>query len=309
MIHFLKLIRYQNLLMLALMQLIFRYGFLKSQNVPLALADWQYILFVISTVCIAAAGYIINNIFDQDTDGENKPNNVIIGKQISESNAYNYYVALNIIGVGIGFYLSNVIQRPSFAAVFILIAATLYFYATSMKQSLLIGNIIIALLLSTSVLLIGVFDLLPATYEENRPVMAILFRILIDYAIFAFIINFIREIVKDLEDVNGDYNQGMSTLPIILGVARTSKIVFALSFIPIIAILYYINAYLFANGLLISTIYGLIFILSPLLYFTVKIWSAEKPKDFHHLSVVLKWIMFFGILSILVINYNMKHHA
>ncbi|HLF51849.1 geranylgeranylglycerol-phosphate geranylgeranyltransferase [Flavobacterium sp.] len=309
MIHFLKLIRYQNLLMLALMQLIFRYGFLKSQNVPLALADWQYVLFVISTVCIAAAGYIINNIFDQDTDGENKPNNVIIGKQISESNAYNYYVALNIIGVGIGFYLSNVIQRPSFAAVFILIAATLYFYATSMKQSLLIGNIIIALLLSTSVLLIGVFNLLPATYEENRPVMAILFRILIDYAIFAFIINFIREIVKDLEDVNGDYNQGMSTLPIILGVARTSKIVFALSFIPIIAILYYINAYLFANGLLMSTIYGLIFILSPLLYFTVKIWSAEKPKDFNHLSVVLKWIMFFGILSILVINYNMKHHA
>ena len=309
MIHFLKLIRYQNLLMLALMQLIFRYGFLKSQNVPLALADWQYVLFVISTVCIAAAGYIINNIFDQDTDGENKPNNVIIGKQISESNAYNYYVALNIIGVGIGFYLSNVIQRPSFAAVFILIAATLYFYATSMKQSLLIGNIIIALLLSTSVLLIGVFNLLPATYEENRPVMAILFRILIDYAIFAFIINFIREIVKDLEDVNGDYNQGMSTLPIILGVARTSKIVFALSFIPIIAILYYINAYLFANGLLMSTIYGLIFILSPLLYFTVKIWSAEKPKDFNHLSVVLKWIMFFGILSILVINYNMKQHA
>jgi 4-hydroxybenzoate polyprenyltransferase len=297
--------------MLAFMQLIFRYGFLKLQNVPvpLALADWQYALLVLSTVCIAAGGFIINNIFDQDTDNENKPDSVIIGKYISEAKAYNYYVALNIIGVGIGFYLSNVILKPSFAAVFILIAATLYFYATSLKQSLLIGNIIIALLLALSVVIVGLFDLLPATYEENRPTMGMLFGILLDYAVFAFIINLIREIVKDLEDVNGDYNQGMSTLPIVLGVERTSKIVFALSFIPILCILYYINSYLFANNLLISTIYGLIFIVSPLLYFTVKVWSAKKTKDFNHLSMILKWILFFGILSILVISLNMKHYA
>ena len=59
---YLKLIRYQNLLMLALMQLIFRYGFLELQNIPLDLVDWQYILLVLATVCIAAGGYIVNNI-------------------------------------------------------------------------------------------------------------------------------------------------------------------------------------------------------------------------------------------------------
>ena len=60
---YLKLIRYQNLLMLALMQLIFRYGFLKLENIPLALADWQYLLLVLATVLLAAGGYVINNIF------------------------------------------------------------------------------------------------------------------------------------------------------------------------------------------------------------------------------------------------------
>ena len=95
--NFLKLIRYQNLLLLAFMQLIFRYGFLKLQNVPvlLSLADWQYVLLVLSTICIAAGGYIINNIFDQGTDSENKPDAVIVGKYISESKAYSYYVAFN----------------------------------------------------------------------------------------------------------------------------------------------------------------------------------------------------------------------
>jgi 4-hydroxybenzoate polyprenyltransferase len=305
--NFLKLIRYPNLLMLAFMQLIFRYGFLKLQNIPLALNDWQYGLLVLSTVLIAAGGYVINNIFDQDTDNDNKPNNVIVGKSISETNAYSIYVALNITGVSIGFYLSNVIAKPGFAALFILIAATLYFYAINWKQMLLIGNFIVALLLSFSVIIIGIFDLFPVVNQSNQPLMANLFSILIDYAVFAFMINFIREIVKDLEDVNGDYNQGMRTLPITLGISRTAKVVSILSFIPVCAILLYINNYLMP--LLFVTIYMLLFVVGPLLYFSIKIWSASSQKEFHVLSLLLKWILLFGILSILVISLNMKYNA
>lgn len=304
---YLKLIRYQNLLMLALMQLIFRYGFLKLENIPLALADWQYLLLVLSTVLLAAGGYVINNIFDQATDHDNKPDTVIVGRSISEAHAYNIYVALNITGVGIGFYLSNVIQKPGFASIFIMIAAALYFYATSLKQMVLIGNIVVAALLSCSVIIIGIFDLFPVITPENQPMMANLFSILLDFAVFAFMINFIREIVKDLEDVNGDYNQGMSTLPIVLGISRTAKITFGLSFIPILVILVYINTYLIP--LLYATIYMFLFILGPLFYFMIKIWTAKKQKEFHSLSLLLKWILFFGILSVLVISLNIKYNA
>jgi len=306
---YLKLIRYQNLLMLAFMQLIFRYGFLELQNIPLALADWQYILLVLATVSIAAGGYVINNIMDVETDTENKPENVIVGKFISHTKAYNLYIGLTFFGVAIGFYLSNVIGKPSFASLFIILAATLYFYATNLKQSLLVGNIIVALLLSFSVIIIGIFDLFPLTNEENRPLMGLLFSILLDYAIFAFILNFIREIVKDLQDVEGDSSQGMNTLPIAFGVKKTTKLVFGLSIIPIVLILNYINANLFSAGLLYGTLFGLVFILAPLLYFTIKIWFAIKTKDFHHLSTVLKWILFFGILSIVVISLNIKYNA
>jgi 4-hydroxybenzoate polyprenyltransferase len=307
--NYLKLIRYQNLLMLAFMQLIFRYGFLELQNIPLALADWQYGLLVLATMSIAAGGYIINNIFDVETDTENKPDNVIVGIFISETKAYNLYIGFTVIGVAIGFYLSNVIDKPGFASIFIIIAATLYFYATSLKQSLLIGNIIVAMLLSFSVIIIGIFDLYPVTNEGNRSVMGLLFGILLDYAIFAFIINFIREIVKDLQDVEGDSNQGMNTLPIAFGIKNTSKLVFGLSFIPVILILNYIKSNLFSADLLFGTIFGLVFILAPLVYFTIKIWSANNQKDFHHLSTVLKWILFFGILSIVVISLNIKYNA
>ena len=306
---FFKLIRYQNLILLALMQFIFRYGFLKLQNVGLALADFQYALLVLATVLIAAAGYVINNIFDQNTDLENKPNTVVVGKTISEKNAYTIYVVLNIIGVAIGFYLSNVIQKPGFASIFILVASLLYFYATSLKQMLLVGNILVAALLSFSIIIVGFFDLYPAIYPGNQQEMSTLFSLLLDYAVMAFIINFIRELVKDLEDMNGDYNQGMSTLPIVLGRSRTVKVVFALSFIPIVLLLKYTLVYYFANNLFVATIYFLIFIIAPLIYFTIKTYDAKTVQEFKHLSTILKLVIFFGIISIAVVSLNILYNA
>jgi 4-hydroxybenzoate polyprenyltransferase len=306
---FLKLIRYQNLLMLAFMQLLFRYGFLKLQNVPLTLSEWQYGLLVLSTVLLAAAGYVINDVFDQDTDIENRPKELIVGKEITEAAAYNIYFALNSIGVGIGFYLSNVILKPSFAPIFILIAATLYIYATSLKQILLLGNFVVALLLSFSVIIIGIFDLYPVIDRANQPIMANLFSILLDFALFAFTINFIREIVKDLEDKKGDESQGMKTLPIVLGINNTSKLASILGLIPTAFLLVYINSYFVANNLIATTLYAFVFVVGPLLFFSIKIWSAKTKKEFSKLSLLLKWILFFGIISISIITLNIKYNA
>jgi 4-hydroxybenzoate polyprenyltransferase len=306
---YLQLIRLPNLFLLALMQLTFRYGFLVPQDIPLALADWQYLLLVLATVLIAAAGYVINDIFDQDSDAINKPERAIVGKFITEGRAYNIYVGLNITGVAIGFYLSNVILRPSFAVVFILIAALLYLYATNLKQTPLLGNLVVAALLALSVLIIGIFDLYPATYEANQKEMGVFFKILLDYAFFAFFINLIREIAKDAEDAKGDYNAGIKTLPILIGAGRTAKLIFVLLLIAVVFIVLYLNNHLMQNDLYHATIYSLVVVVAPLLYLAVKSWPATTTADFRHISSVLKWIIFFGILSIAVITFNIQMNA
>jgi 4-hydroxybenzoate polyprenyltransferase len=295
--------------MLAFMQLLFRFDFVELRQIPLALSNWQYALLVLSTTLLAAAGYVINDIFDQETDSINKPSKVIIGKGITENSAYSIYAGLNITGVCIGFYLSNIILKPSFATVFILIAATLYIYATSLKQMAVVGNIIVALVLSMSVIIIGIFDIYPATSAENQIAMANLFSILLDYAIFAFMINLLREMIKDIEDIKGDDQQEMKTLPVIIGANNATKIIFALSFIPIIILLLYINTYFVKNNLFIATAYVFIFVLGPLLYFTIKTFTAKTKEDFSALSSLLKWILFFGILSIIIINLNIEHNV
>lgn len=309
MTNYLKLIRYRHLLVLAFMQLIFRYGFLKLQNISLSLADWQYILLVLSTVCLAAGGAIINAIFQQDSDSENKPKFQVVGKFISENTAYNLYAGFTFIGVSIGFYLSNVIQKPNFAILFILIASTLYFYASSMKNSILVGNLIIAFVNSIYLLIIGLFDLLPSTFEGNQTVMGIHFSILIDYAIFTFIISFLIELVSDIKNTEGDKSQGLSTLAIAIGTLKAKKVALAISLIPIFCVLYYLKVYLFDAKLLYSFIYGLIFIIMPLIYFLIKILKANEPKEFRHLYLILNWILVLGYLSILVISLNIRYNA
>ena len=314
---YLKLIRIQNLLLLAFMQVLFRYTFLKtatfttltSTNNFLALSHFQFFLLVLATVCIAAAGYVINDIVDQSTDEIAKKR--IVGKTISESTAYNLYVALNLIGVGSGFYISNVIQKPSFAALFIFTAAILYIYATWLKQIAIVGNIVVALVLSFSILILGIFDLVPSTHEGNeiwegnKVQMRRVFSILTDYAIFAFIINFLRELVKDIEDTDADYASGIATLPVLIGKSRTIKIVFGLSFLPIILLVLYMNNNLANYDYAIY--YFLLFIVAPLLFFTIKSWSAKTQKDFANLSLLLKIILFFGIISIAVITYSVPN--
>ena len=287
------------------MQLVFRYLFLEQSYVDLALTDFNYILLVIATVCVAAGGYVINNIMDQETDEIAKPQNRVVGVSISETVAYNWYIGLTIVGVGIGFYLSNVIYKPTFASMFILVATLLYMYATSFKQIPVLGNVVVALLLSTSIIIIGLFDILPAIDVDNRFRMKEAFNILMEYAVFAFIINLIREIVKDLEDMDGDYQSGINTLPIMMGIPKTKIIVGILTVISIGILAYYINSNLFELDYVIY--YSMVFIIGPLIYFGVKLINAVTKKEFHHLSLVLKLILFFGIISIAVIVLNLKH--
>lgn len=294
---FLKLIRYENLLLLAFTQFIFRYAFLEQQEgLPLALNDWQYALFVLACVFIAAGGFLINAMLDR-----NKPFDQ------AEGISYNIYAALNIAGVGIGFYIANLVGSPGFSAVFIVVAATLYLYASSLKYSLLIGNLIVAVITALCVLMIGVFDLYPVITTENQPYLSTIFQLLMDYAVFIFLITFLREVVKDLRDIDTDYNAGANSLPIAIGKVRTAKAVFFAALVPVAILIYYGNTYII--NLLWTLVYGLLFILGPMIYFLIKIWNARTPKDFNHLSHVLWAVLLFTSLSIAVITFNIRYNA
>lgn len=294
--------------MIALVQILIKYAlfepFLESTELTITLNGFGFGLLVLSTLCIAAAGNIINDIYDTETDAINRSSKVIIGKSISEKTAYTLFFTLNIIGVLIGFYLSNLVGRSNFFAIFVLISGLLYIYASYLKQSLLLGNILISVLVSLSILIVGVFELIPVITAQNQTTQLTFFKILMDYAIFAFLINLVREITKDIEDIDGDYKSGMNTLPIAIGRDRASKVVFALTVVVLFVVVYYLVTYLLKFEIIIA--YFVILIIAPLIYISVKAFGAKTKKHYQHLSNMLKIVMLFGMLSMLLYPIVLK---
>lgn len=301
---YLQLVRFPNLLMIIATQLVIKYCFFEPFAVEITLNGFGYSLLIIATVCLAAAGNIINDIYDVQADSINKPNRVIIGKHLSEKKAYNLFIGLNVIGVLLGFYLSNMIGRPIFSGIFIMVSGILYLYATSLKSYLVVGNIIISVLVALVIILPALYDLLPVITPQNQATQRTFFSIILDYAIFAFLINWLREMVKDQQDIQGDHKAGINTLPISLGQERTNKLIFIISILPLVAILYYIYAYLYNN--MYALAYAVLFVLAPLLWFMFKIISTKHKKEFSTLNGLLKLILIFGIISIALYPFLWK---
>ncbi|RED48224.1 4-hydroxybenzoate polyprenyltransferase [Seonamhaeicola aphaedonensis] len=288
--------------MIALVQLLVKYALLEPLGALTSLSSLGITILILATICIASAGNIINDIYDIETDLVNKPDKVIVGKSISEKTAFNLFITLNVLGVALGYYLSHLVEKSGFFSLFVIISALLYVYASYLKQTLVLGNVVISILVGLSVLIVGIFELIPNITSENQQLQLVYFKIVLDYAFFAFLINLIRELTKDIEDIDGDYKVGMKTLPIAIGRERASNILFALTLVPILAIGYYIVYKIYQNQ--IAVIYFLVCILGPLIYISIKTFSAKTKKEFHHISNILKLVMLLGMLSLILYKFS-----
>ena len=298
---YLRLVRIGNLIFIALTMYLIKLGLFEPFGVAITLNLFGFTMLVLAVVFTAAAGYVINDIYDVQADAHNKPERSFIGKSISEKAGYRFYFTLNIIGVLLGFYVSNMIGKPGFSAFFVVGSAVLYLYNAQFKQSLLIGAFLVSVIVGLIPVGVGLYDLLPAIVPQNQQTQSVIFSVLIDYSIFALLINFIRELVKDQEDINGDYNAGYQTVSIVLGKERTNKVIFGVTLLPILFLVYYLYRYLFEH--LYAVMYTLLLLIGPLIYFAVNIWTASSQKNFRKLSKILKFVMFFGIISIALLQF------
>lgn len=294
-----KLFKPKNLALLAFAMFIFRYGFLEQQpGLLLALNHWQYALLVLSAVLIAAGGSLMEAVAGP---GKN-------GAAISEAKGYNIYGALNVVAIAIGYYLADVIGKSSFVAVFVIAASMLYFAANNFRQVMLIGNIFTALCVWASVIIIGIFNFYPfLAVLEFKDYYITMFDLLRDYALFAFFITLLYTIVKDMQNMDTDYNSNKITLPIAIGRDRAAKAAFGITIITIGLLLYYINTYII--GLIYALVFALVFVAGPLTFVVIKLWNAKTTKDFSLLATVIKLTMALTVVSVMVVTYNVNHHA
>ena len=294
---YLKLTRWKNLLLIVYVFIIFKLFLFTALNIATKLTLTQFIFLLLSVLFITAAGNIINNIYDIKSDTINKPNKVIVGKKITIETAKQWYKITNALGLILGIALCLNVEKPSYSFIFIATALLLYYYSKKLKSLPIIGNIVVSFLIAICVLILPFFDIDFSIKSSSQNLVTGIIKIL---AFFAFSLNLIRELVKDIEDVNGDYILKMKTLPILIGRIRSRKLASFLCVIPI-ALLFYIIIN-FSIAYKITVLYLLLFTLVPLIYIALKLNGTKKKSELHTLSSLLKIIMFSGISSMLIFS-------
>jgi 4-hydroxybenzoate polyprenyltransferase len=276
-----------------------------GEEIPMTLQfPWyDFLLLVAATVFITAGGYVINDYFDIKTDLINK-GKVIVGTKIPRRQAMMFHNIFNIAGVAAGFYISWKAGYIWLGALFLVVSGLLYFYSASYKRQFLIGNIIVAILTAMVPLLV-VFYEWPALYKYyivnaiTLPEMNFIFYWVGGFALFAFITTLTREIIKDIEDFEGDIAYGRNTVPVVIGVV-SSKIVSVCLIIITVGLLY-LAWYFFINDR-ITLIYLSVAVVLPLLYVIYKVAISKNREQLHSASSIMKIVMLTGILYSVVVK-------
>ena len=310
-----KLLRVSNLAFLAILLYVIE----KWVAVPLLQQQfselvpwWVLVLLIISVVCVAAGGYVINDYFDVKIDRINRPDDIVVTRVISREGAMSWFYVLTAIGIVAGLAVAWWAKSWNLLFIYVVIPGLLWFYSSSYKRMLLVGNLIVAFVSALVPLLVAIVnaDYLRALYHEAlayTPIVGQLYVWLGGFSLFCFLLTLAREIVKDMEDIEGDREMECRTMPIVCS-EKVSKAVVSTIVLIIMALICYLAWFVMPFPIEWSTltcrfiIFGL---MVPMLCVLVLLWAAHSKRELHTAQQVIKLVMFLGTMFSYVIYTNL----
>lgn len=284
---------------------ILKYGYQESLgiNIDFELPAFYFFILVMINVFLGAGGYAINDYFDRKIDAINRPDEMVVDKQINRRTVIILHIIFDAIAILLAAWFSLFLGKPTILVMYIMIAGIFWLYSTTYKKQLIIGNVIVALGTATIPLQVGYFDvlLLNRAYAAEMVMKGISFSPILywmaAFALFAFLTNLVREIIKDMQDLEGDESYGCNTIPIVYGMKTAKIIVVALviAIISVLAIFYY--RYLTEQ---ISFWYLVLMVALPLCIAAVLTIKANTVRRFKRISLIIKLVMLSGVLYALV---------
>ena len=273
---------------------------------------WILTLLIVSVVGIAAGGYVINDYFDVKIDRINRPDNLVVTRIISRDAAMNLFYGLTAVGVIAGTVVAWWAHSWTLLFTYVVIPGLLWFYSASYKRMFLIGNLVVAFASAIVPLLVAIAnaDYLHHLYQNAlaySPIVGELYVWTGGFAIFAFLLTWVREIVKDIEDIEGDREMECRTLPIVWG-DKVAKIIATILLVVIaILIVYMLFAVLpFSHEWKsLPTRYVVFGLIVPVLCSIVLLWAANNRTEYHRVQTIIKFAMFMGMLFSYVIATNL----
>lgn len=304
---YIRLLRLPNVLFVGVFQVLLRYclilPILEMWHVSPVLTNGQFILLVIATMTLTASGNVINDYFDVRCDSINRPSTQVVDKLIDRKTTILIHVLLTLFGLFCGLFLSFVLRRETYALFFVLIPIILWFYSTHFKKQIFIGNLVVATMMAITAIVVVAVEVAAIVESGNVQILGSeacnqAWRLTAIFAFFAFVTNLSREIIKDMEDVEGDLACSCHTIPIEMGIRNSKIVVIMLDIFMMIVLWICYQATTFLHESYYVLIYYAVGVGCPTLYKIYKLIKAHTPHDYHFISILSKVVMMIGMLSI-----------
>jgi len=307
--HFLRLVRWPNLVIVFLTQLLAWVCVihpLQFQGNTLLLGFSNFLFVAFSTVLIAGAGYIINDYFDIRIDNINKPEKMVLEKAIPRRMAILMHSALNIVALLFAAVVALKGSHPEWITLQLCCTLLLWFYSTHLKQRFAIGNLAVAFLTALTIITLILYEPVLHSYMKRRAfvtgpngILPNPVWVLLTYAYFAFMLTWMREIVKDMEDLKGDEAEGCITMPIRWGLAKSTRFTLLLGTTVLIPLSIAAWQLLMSRDWLLGS-YCLLALILPVAVWIFFLPKAATTTHYAKASRYLKLIMVAGIGSLII---------
>lgn len=313
---YIKLLRLPNLAFIAAIQLLMYFCVLTPvlgvYGITPSMSVTELLLLVVSSVFIAGGGYVINDYFDMKIDEINHPITRVVGKTLTRHQTMAFYQIVSGIGMFAGLLLCFMARSLTYMFVYVMVLGLLWFYSSTYKRQLVLGNAVVAFLAAMVPFLVGLFELrfLSIIYTPSEDTLVIGNVVLCwmsGFSICAFLWTFVREVVKDMEDEKGDREMECHTFPVVLGFARTKILIYVLLSVTL-GICAYFAFVLIPFDDPFTWRYFICGICIPSLYFVYVLAKAKSKSDYKVASLVLKSVMVVGVMYAVVVWYEVSKY-
>ena len=321
--NFLRLIRWKNILVIALtmmaMRMLVIFPVFKVYGIDMMFPDWGFYMLMLGTMLIAAGGYVINDYFDVHIDSVNRSKKMIVGAAMPRRKAIALHLWLSIFGLAFGIAATVATHRFWYVFVFIGAFILLWIYSRDLKKTAFWGNLLIAMLSGIVPLLVGMTEYFAVadsiSYWDICHINAVkmAMQVIIFFSVFAFLFSLMREIVKDCEDIEGDRLNGVRSIPVKIGLKKTNIIVAVLALVSAFAVLFFWFYYLSRTRFFMfesaPVFYlGAFVILPTIVCGVISLFGTTKRK-YSFLSAAIKWIMVIGIAFSIVFCHTILNNG
>jgi len=307
--NFLKLIRWKNILVIILTMIAMRqfviFPVFANYGIKVVFPDWIFYMLMLATVLIAAGGYVINDYFDQKIDRVNRSGKVIVGFFVPRRKAIALHIWLNIIALILGIVVAVAAHRWWYFFIFFVAFLALWLYSRDLKKTTFWGNLLISMLSGVVPFLVGMTEYFAqidtVSYWDISHIRAVkmTMQVIIFFSVFAFIYTLMREIIKDCEDIVGDRENNVRSIPVKIGLKKTNYIICALAVLSVAVVAFFWYKYLaetrFFYGEMLPTIYLYAAVIIPTLIVGIISLFGTSKRKYSFLSGFVKLIMVLGI--------------